>query len=161
MAFTVLKSHQSCSLAPFGSLTDLWCHNVAKLRKLMDVVSCDKDATNASFFLLILGLSPDSGIPPCPPHGCARSIVEVVFHCYFGHEIERVPVTFGDVRVPFVVRFHEKVAFFFFFSCVSRGKRFWHIFMVLQNTDKIQSELAAPDGKTDSTLSLKKKGQQL
>lgn len=25
--------------------------------------------------------------------------VEVVFQCYFGREIERVPVKFGDVRV--------------------------------------------------------------
>lgn len=41
--------------------------------------------------------------------------MEAVFQCYFGHEIERVPVKFGDVRVPFVVRFHEKVAFFFLF----------------------------------------------
>lgn len=42
--------------------------------------------------------------------------VEVVLQCYFGHEIERVPVKFGDVRVLLLwfkqACFHEKGAFF-------------------------------------------------
>lgn len=43
--------------------------------------------------------------------------VEVVLQCYFGHEIERDPVKFGDVRVLLLwfkqPCFHEKGAFFF------------------------------------------------
>lgn len=42
--------------------------------------------------------------------------VEVFLQCYFGHEIERDPVKFGDVRVLLLwfkqPCFHEKGAFF-------------------------------------------------
>ena len=56
-----------------------------------------------------------------------RKVVKVVFQCYFGHEIERVPSKFGDVRVPFVVwtgKFTRERGFFL----VSHGKRFTVIF---------------------------------
>lgn len=35
--------------------------------------------------------------------GRVRNTSELAVCCYSGHEIERVPVKIGDVRVPFVV----------------------------------------------------------
>lgn len=88
---------------------------------------CNKDATHTF----------PSALTPClttrPPQGCVRNITEIVFHCYFGHEIERVPVKFGDVRVPFVVKtcmFPWETGFFSS-SCVSRGKLFLLFFFFL------------------------------
>lgn len=69
----------------------------------MDNVSHNKDGTCAFFFSVILELCIDSKLSTCPLHDCVRNVIKVVFQCYFGYEIERVPSNFGDVRVPFVV----------------------------------------------------------
>lgn len=67
----------------------------------MDSESRNEDAK--VFFYWFLELSTGFNLSTCPLSGCVRNLVKVVFQCYFGHEIERVPSKFGDVRVPFVV----------------------------------------------------------
>lgn len=106
---------------------------------------------------MILELCIDSKLSTCPLHDCVRNVIKVVFQCYFGYEIERVPSNFGDVRVPFVVltSMSPWVRGFFLVSHVERG--FLHIFWCWKNTAKTQYELlAARDGKTDLTVTLEK-----
>lgn len=66
-------------------------------------------------------VEPRPQLSPMSPTWLCEKQSGSCFQCNFGHEIERVPVKFGDVRVPFAVRFHEKVALFFLVSHVGRG----------------------------------------
>lgn len=61
----------------------------------MDNVSHNRDAAHVFYFMAWI-LAHGLQLVHMSTNGCVRNIV--VFQCYCGHDIEKVPHKFGDVR---------------------------------------------------------------